>query len=188
MPEYGNVLLNQATGQRLVIRRTVAQTRGRSIELSITYPSHGPRPPGHIHPEQEQVVEVLSGDLCAALNGQATTLAAGDVLVVPAGAPHVLWNAGADEARAVLHLSPALNSQALLETLWALGGAGRTDRRGMPDILQLAVLLNAYRRELRLAWPPHPIQRPLVAALAPLGRWCGRPSLLTCAAGAPVRR
>ena len=178
MPEYGNILLNRATGQRLVIRRTAAQARGRSIELSITYPPHGPRPPGHIHPEQEQVVEVLSGGLCATLDGRATTLASGDVLVVPAGAPHVLWNAGADEARAVLHLSPALSSQALLETLWALGSAGRTDRRGMPDILQAAVLLRAYRRELRLAWPPHPIQRPLVAALALLGRLCGRPSWL----------
>ena len=179
MPEYGNVLLNRATGQRLVIRRTVAQTRGRSIELSITYPPHGPRPPGHLHPEQEQVVEVLWGGLCATLDGRPTTLAAGDVLVVPAGAPHALWNAGADEARAVLQLSPALNSQALLETLWALGSAGRTDRRGLPDVLQAAVLLRAYRREFRLVWPPHPIQRPLVAALAPLGRLCGRPSRLT---------
>jgi quercetin dioxygenase-like cupin family protein len=183
MPEYGDVLLNRATGQRLVIRRTVAQTRGRSIELSITYPPHGPRPPGHIHPEQEQVVEVLSGGLCAALDGRPTTLAAGGVLVVPAGAPHALWNAGAVEARAVLHLSPALSSQALLETLWALGSAGRTDRRGMPDILQAAVLLRAYRREFRLAWPPHSIQRPLVAALAPLGSLCGRPSRLTSPAG-----
>ncbi len=100
------------------------------------------------------------------------------MLVIPPGVPHAVWNGAADEARAVVHLYPALETETLLETLWALGRAGHTDRRGIPALLQTAVLLHAYRREVRLAWPPPTAQRALVAVLASLGRLLGHPTHL----------
>jgi quercetin dioxygenase-like cupin family protein len=178
MLQPGRVLLNPTTGQRLVVRRTAAQTRGRLIEIEIFYPPGGRRPPDHLHPAQEELFEVLKGALRARLDGRVRVLAAGDVLVIPAGAPHALWNDGAEEAHAVWHTYPALRTEALLETLWALGRAGKTDRRGRPGLLQAAVLLRAYRRELRLAHPPCAVQRALLAVLAPLGAACGHRSQL----------
>jgi quercetin dioxygenase-like cupin family protein len=171
----GRALVNPATGQRLTLRQSSAQTRGRLIEIELAFGAGGAWPPDHLHPEQEQLVEVVAGALRARVGGQERVLTAGQVLVIAAGTTHALWNAGADEARAVLHLYPALRTEALLETLWALGREGRTDRRGVPGPLQGAVLLRAYRRELRLAWPPGAAQRLLVAAMGWLGARRGHP-------------
>jgi quercetin dioxygenase-like cupin family protein len=171
----GRTLVNPSTGQSLVLRQSSAQTRGRLLELELGFGPGGSRPPDHLHPEQEELVEVVGGSLRARLGGREWVLSAGQVLVVPPGAAHALWNDGAGEARAVLHVYPALRTEPLLETLWALGRAGRTDRRGVPGLLQTAVLLRAYPRELRLAWPPLAVQGLLVAALAPLGALRGHP-------------
>ena len=173
MPQPGRVLLNRVTGQRLIFRRTAAQTRGRLLELELVYPPGGFRPLDHLHPEQEATVEVLEGTLRARVEGRPRSIAAGDVLVLPAGARHAVWNPGPTEARAVWLTYPALASEALLETLWALGRLGRTDRRGLPGVLQVAVLLRAYSHEVQLAWPPGLAQRAVLAALAPLGRGLG---------------
>ena len=173
MPQPGRVLLNRVTGQRLIFRRTAAQTRGRLLEVELLYPPGGHRPPDHLHPEQEATLEVLGGTLLARVEGRPRSIAAGDVLVVQPGARHAVWNPGPTEARAVWLTYPALASEALLETLWALGQLGRTDRRGLPGVLQAAVLLRAYSREVQLAWPPGLAQRAVLAALAPLGRGLG---------------
>jgi quercetin dioxygenase-like cupin family protein len=173
MPQPGRVLLNRVTGQRLIFRRTAAQTQGRILELELLYPPGGHRPPDHLHPEQEATLEVLEGTLRAHVNGRPRFIAAGDVLVLQAGARHAVWNPAPTEARAVWLTYPALASEALLETLWALGQLGRTDRRGVPDVLQTAVLLRAFSHEIQLAWPPRLIQGAVVAALAPLGRGLG---------------
>jgi quercetin dioxygenase-like cupin family protein len=173
MPQPGRVLLNRVTGQRLIFRRTAAQTRGRILELELVYPPGGRPPPDHLHPEQEATLEVLEGTLQARVDGRPRPIAAGDVLVLQAGARHAVWNPGPAEARAVWLTYPALASEALLETLWALGQLGRTDRRGSPDLFQTAVLLRAYSREIQLAWPPWLVQRAVLAALAPLGRGLG---------------
>jgi mannose-6-phosphate isomerase-like protein (cupin superfamily) len=187
MPQTGRMLLNPATGQRLVVRRTAAQTRGRLLEIDVFYPPGGHRPLDHLHPHQEELFEILAGTLGARLDGRETSLTASDVLVIPAGTPHALWNCGAEEVHAVWHTYPALHTEELLETLCTLGRAGKADRYGWPGLLQAAVLLRAYQRELRLAWPPYVVQRALVALLAPVGASCGRPSRLAYDESAPAR-
>ena len=173
MPQPDRVLLNRVTGQRLIFRRTAAQTRGRLLEVELLYPPGGQRPPDHLHPEQETTLEVLEGTLRARVDGRSRSIAAGDVLVLQAGARHAVWNPGPADARAVWLTYPALASEVLLETLWALGQLGRTDRRGLPDVIQAAVLLRAYSREVQLAWPPWAVQRAVLAVLGRLGRGLG---------------
>jgi quercetin dioxygenase-like cupin family protein len=173
MPQPGRVMLNRANGQSLIFRRTAAQTRGRILEVEILYPPGGRQPPDHLHPEQEVTIELLEGGLRVRLNGRLRDVAAGEVLVLQAGACHAAWNPGRAPARGVWLTYPALDTESLLETLWTLGHNHRTDRRGLPDLLQAAVLLCAYRREIQLAWPARVVQRAVLAALAPVGRGLG---------------
>ena len=68
---------------------------------------------------------------------------------------------------------PAMKTQAFLETMWGLGTDEETNTNGLPNILQLAVILREYSDEFRASSPPYPIQRILFAILAPIGRLLG---------------
>jgi hypothetical protein len=63
--------------------------------------------------------------------------------------------------------------ESLFETLFGLGRDGKTDEEGAPRLLQGAVMLAEYEDEYRLARPPLPVQKALLAVLAPIGRLLG---------------
>lgn len=112
--------------------------------MDVRFPPRGRRPPDHRHPEQEEQVELLAGALRARLHGRERAMSPGDVLVVPPGAPHAVWNEGATEARAVRQLHPALGTEALVAELAQLEAGGRAAAWRLP------LVLRAHRRELRV--------------------------------------
>jgi hypothetical protein len=59
------------------------------------------------------------------------------------------------------------------ETFFGLATDGKTNRRGLPNLFQLAVLMREFEDELRLASPPYRVQRLLFAPLAVMGRLLG---------------
>ena len=59
----------------------------------------------HIHPNCEEVVYVLDGQVEHTLGAQSTVLQAGDLIVVPRGVPHRLLNRGLDDVRAYIVFS-----------------------------------------------------------------------------------
>lgn len=59
----------------------------------------------HTHPNCEEVVYVLEGEVEHTLGDQRTTLRAGDLIVVPRGVPHRLQNPGGAPARAYIVFS-----------------------------------------------------------------------------------
>jgi quercetin dioxygenase-like cupin family protein len=59
----------------------------------------------HIHPNCEEVVYVLEGEVEHTLGVERTTLRTGDLIVVPRGVPHRLLNTGSAPARAYIVFS-----------------------------------------------------------------------------------
>jgi len=59
----------------------------------------------HVHPNCEEVVYVLDGEVQHTLGDQSTRLRAGDLIVVPRGVPHRLFNDGPAAARAYIVFS-----------------------------------------------------------------------------------
>ena len=59
----------------------------------------------HIHPNCEEVVYLLEGEALHTLGEQQTILRAGDLIVVPRGVPHRLFNDGRAPARACIIFS-----------------------------------------------------------------------------------
>ena len=112
---------------------------------------------------------MLAGTLQARVDGVQHTLGAGDVLEIPRGAVHQLWNAGDEPARAVWRTSPAGRTA---EWFAAIDGATRASRaRGaeQPGPLDLGGHLAEYRDVFRLAGPQL-LVAPFVALLALAGR------------------
>jgi mannose-6-phosphate isomerase-like protein (cupin superfamily) len=74
-----------------------------------------PAPDDHVHAEQEERVLVLAGTLRCRVAGREHLLGAGQSLIVPAGVPHAVWNAGASGSRSIGEFRPARDTQAMLE-------------------------------------------------------------------------
>lgn len=173
MARRGEVLESPINGQRAVFRETAQDTGGRLLRLDFFVAPGGFLGNEHLHPRQEERIEVLSGALRCRLGGRERTLGHGDAVAVVPGTPHTLWNEGAEEAHALVEYRPALRTEVLFETLFGLGRDGETDEEGSPGLLQGAVMLEEYEDEYRLARPPLPMQKALVAVLAPFSRLLG---------------
>jgi hypothetical protein len=81
---------------------------------------------------------------------------------------------------------PALQFEALLETMFALAVDGKTNRKGMPNPLRLAVIANAHFDTVRLPFPPALVQRAGLMLGAPLGRLLGYEPVYVPAQPAPA--
>jgi quercetin dioxygenase-like cupin family protein len=169
----GQTLANPATGQSITFLETAADTAGERLVMESAWTPHGPRPPAHYHPRQEEHFEVLEGTLGVQLDGEELKLGKGASFDVPAGTVHEMWNAGDEEARVRWEVRPAMRTEELTESLFGLAQDGLVNDKGVPNPLQAAAILNAHRDELRLSSPPWPVQRVVFPALAAVGRLFG---------------
>ncbi len=68
--------------------------------------------------------------------------------------------------------------------MFALAAEGKTNRKGMPNPLRLAVIARHHFEDVRLPFPPAWVQRTGLTLGAPLGRLLGyRPSYAPTPAG-----
>jgi quercetin dioxygenase-like cupin family protein len=172
MAQAGDSFVNPA-GERLIFRQTSRDTGGGLLEVEIVYRPHATPPPRHYHPLQEEHFHILQGAIQTVIGGQMRIYGPGEAFIVPPGVPLAMHNTSAEQGRAIWQATPALRTEVFFEILWGLARDGKTDQRSVPSLLQLAVLLQAYRQEFRLSQPPDLLQRVLWVALASIGRWKG---------------
>jgi len=173
MARAGQTIENPVTGERFTWQQVAADTHGRSVLGEMVLPPGGFVAAEHVHPNQEERYEILAGQLKVRLDGREQTAGPGDRVIVPAGRAHVWRNGGDEEVRFRCEVTPALRFETFIETFFGLASDGKTDRRGMPNPLQVAVLMRAYRDEIRLARPSPAVQSLLFAPLAVVGRLVG---------------
>lgn len=171
MARAGDVLENPVTGERIVFRRVAADTNGELLLFDLFFQPHGFVQVEHIHPRQEERVELVSGSARYRLGGKEVGLSVGQVAALPPGIPHTLWNVGEDEAHLRIEARPALKMEVALETLFGLARDGKTDDKGRPNPLHGALLAREY--DLFLASPPIALQRAGMAVAAPIARLLG---------------
>ena len=70
--------------------------------------------------------------------------------------------------------------------MFALAADGRTNRKGMPNPLRLAVIAQHHFEDVRLPFPPAWLQRLGLTLGAPIGRLFGYETVYVPAAGTPV--
>jgi quercetin dioxygenase-like cupin family protein len=182
----GDTIHNPVTGERIVFRQTSQETNGEAVVIETFVQPNGFVAAAHVHPGQEERFEILRGSVGFKVGGKKLVAGPGQRLTVPAGTPHKFWNAGDDEAHFVCEVRPALQFEALLETMFALAADGKTNRKGMPNPLRLAVIANAHFDTVRLPFPPALVQRIGLALGTPVGRMLGYEATYVPAAPAPA--
>jgi hypothetical protein len=86
---------------------------------------------------------------------------------------HDWWNAGPEEALVRVEIRPAARFEAFLKNAFGLAQDGKVNRRGMPNLLQLAVFAREFDDVVQFTHPPRVVQRLLFGLLAPLARLLG---------------
>ena len=173
MISTGQTLTNPVTGETLVFRTTAADSNGERVVVETLVEPNGAVAAAHVHPAQDELFEVLGGEVEFRLGKQTVVAKPGDRVLVPAGMPHRFRNAGEETAHFVCEITPALEFEQLIETMFSLAADGKVNRRGLPNPLRLAVIARHHFGEVRLPFPPAWIQRLGLALGAPLGRLIG---------------
>jgi hypothetical protein len=126
-------------------------------------------PAAHRHPGAAERFEVLTGQIALRVGKQVQILRSGQV-TVPAAAAHAWWNAGDGRARVLVEFEPALHLEGMFRSSLAVIQAGHVDRKGRPNPLAIAAVLDEFPDEIALA---NPALNRVFRALAPMARLLG---------------
>jgi mannose-6-phosphate isomerase-like protein (cupin superfamily) len=165
MAYAGQILENPVSGERIVFRETASDTGGELLAFELFLAPDGHVPGAHVHPQQEERFEVVEGTMKFRRGLETVFARAGDTVDVPPGVAHRFENAGEGPAHVLVEVRPALRMERLFETATALAREGRTNRKGLPKPLELALFVREFEREVRAPFPPAGVVRAIMAPL-----------------------
>jgi mannose-6-phosphate isomerase-like protein (cupin superfamily) len=166
-------MVNPVTGDRLWFTH-LPRTAGDPVVFECELPARSPGTPLHIHTRTTERFECLSGTLSMVAGDRANpiTLSAGQHVDVPINTSHRFWNATDQPVRIRSTVTPGVEFEQFLRTVYALAIAGRVSSEGMPrNPLQLAVLREL--SDLYFAGLPLLIQRPVFGILSAIASLAG---------------
>jgi len=169
----GQTIENPVTGERMTFIETSASTGGEYVLIELRADPGGAVAAAHVHPSQWERFEVVSGRLGAKVGGRKVEAGPGEVVGIAPGTAHTWWNAGDDELVFRCEVRPALKFESLIETMFSLAADGKTNKKGMPNPVRLAVIANAHFDTVQLPVVPAWMQKAALSMGAPLGKAMG---------------
>lgn len=166
----GEVYENRVQGDRFVVREGSDDTGGERLTGDLYIRPGGAVAAKHVHAYITERFEVVEGRVRFHLDGRDEMATAGERVEVPPGAVHDWWNVGEDEAHVRVDIRPAERFELMIQMLYGLANDGRSDTRGVPRLLPLALFAREFRSEGEFVRPPRIVQRVLFGLLAPLAR------------------
>jgi quercetin dioxygenase-like cupin family protein len=170
MTHAGDRFENPATRETGRIITGAGDTDGRYMQSETRVRPGGAVSVVHRHRECTERFEVLEGELTLQLDGQTRSLLAGEQVTIAPGVAHHYANTSDEDVVFRFDVWPAARFEAMVVTLFALGTEGKTDAKGAPSPLQMAVILDEYGDVLELVGPPRLLQRVAIGVLARIGR------------------
>ena len=188
MINAGDQLVNPVTGERLIFHETSRSTNGEYVLVETIVEPGGCVAAAHVHPNQTERFEVVEGRLGD--EGRPQEARARRRRVRHRRARHraqVLERRRRPKSRFVCEIRPAQQFEQLIETMFSLAADGKTNRKGMPNLVRLAVIANHHFDDVRLPFPPAPLQKLGLVLGAPVGRMVGyRETYAPAGAATPV--
>ena len=127
----------------------------------------------HLHPGSTERFTVVEGELTVSLDGVVRPLCEGETAEVRPGQWHDWWNAADRDARVIIEVTPGARFSHMLETLFGLAQMGYVDEKGMPNLLQMAMVGREFSDTVVFRSPPPAVQKVMFAAIAPLAHALG---------------
>jgi len=127
----------------------------------------------HRHPGIVERFTVVEGELTTKRVEQTSILRQGETATIQPDVWHDWWNASDRDTRVLVEVTPGERFGHMIETLFGLARLGHTDSKGMPNLLQLALVAREFSDVIVFRSPPLSVQRVLFGGLAPIARWRG---------------
>ncbi len=173
MSKAGDVFENPVTGEFGYVRIGTDETNGELLVSDLRVRPGGAVLGAHLHPTIDERFTVLKGKIGYLLDGKQGVLQTGESADLPRGLVHDWWNAGDEEARVIVEIRPGRRFEQMALTLFGLAREGKTDKKGFPNPLQMAVIGQEFKDVVQFMSPPPWIQGILFGLLAPVGRMLG---------------
>lgn len=173
MSRAGDVLENPVTGERAVVRVGTEDSGGELLVADVYVRPAGAVAAEHIHPIIEEWFTVVRGRIGFRIDGRESIAKQGERLYVPAGTAHDWWNAGDEEAHILIEISPGARFEVAITNMFGLAQDGKTNSKGMPNLLQLVLFAREFDDVLYFTKPPRIVQKLVFGALSPVARFLG---------------
>ena len=173
MSKAGDTVENPVTGERIVVRVGTEDSGGELLAVDGYVRPGGAVVGEHVHPAIEETFEVVSGRVGFRIDGRESVARPGERLHVPAGTAHDWWNAGEEEALVSVEIRPGERFEEMALNLFGLAQDGKTNPKGMPNLLQAAIFAREFADVLYFTRPPFAVQRMLFGALGAIARVLG---------------
>src|SRR5215212_3570772 len=155
--------------QRITCLSTTASTSGELLRFNFWMRGDASPPPLHVHPRQEERIEVVSGSVLSISGGVRRVLGPGGTISTASGEPHTVGPVGEDAVEMMVEFRPALGFEHFMERTFALDRAGRLNPKGRGNPLRLATA-RPHEAEFFVPRIPIGLQRAVLRALDRLGR------------------
>jgi len=169
----GDQIENPITGERLIFHETSSENGGTRVVFETIVKPGGFVAAAHVHPYQTEHFEVLEGTLGMRRGKEELELQADQDVVVERNEAHKFWNAGDEDVRFRCTVTPALQFERLIATMYSLAADGKTNKKGMPNPVRLAAIARHHFDDVRLPFPPVWMQRAGLALGAPTAKLFG---------------
>jgi quercetin dioxygenase-like cupin family protein len=160
-------------GERLTLLKTGQETNGQVLEIDVSF-----KPTAetnslkwrdvHVHPQQEERFEVISGAVRFRVGNREQILTAGQTITGPPNTPHGWNSADGKEIHMRAELRPALHTDVAFSSAQHVHAI-----RGKVSLLQAAVIMSEFDGIAYPTKPPPLLMKGLVKVLAPIGRLLG---------------
>ena len=161
MLQAGDILDLGPLGAKFFIKKTAAETEGRSFEMEWELAPRTGGTPIHVHPHAAETYEVREGKFDVYVDGVWRTLSAGETLRVASAAPHTFRNSSTDIVRVYNTHEPAMRFDQYFEGLGKLTSRGIISAQQITPkaMLHLALLMTSHEEEIISVKPPHLLMR-----------------------------
>jgi hypothetical protein len=166
----GETIEAPTMGQRITCLSNTVSTGGELLRFNFWMRGDASPPPRHIHPRQEERIEVVSGSVLSISSGVRRVLGPGGTISTPPGEPHTVGPAGEDAVEMIVEFRPSLGFERFAERTFALDRAGHLNAKGRGNPLRLATA-RPHEAEFFMPRVPIGLQRAILRALDRLGRW-----------------
>ena len=156
-------------GQRITCLSDTVSTGGELLRFTFWMRGDASSPPLHVHPRQEECIEVVSGAVLSLSGGVSRVLGPGGTISTPPGEPHTVGPADKDAVGMIVEFRPSLGFERFVERMFALDRAGHLTAKGRGNPPRLATA-RPHEAEFFVPHVPIGLPRAILRALDQLGR------------------
>ncbi len=172
--QAGDTQENPVTGEIVTVIEAPSDTNGRRLIVEGIVRPGGAVAGAHFHPNIDETFTVLRGRVGMRLGDQKLIAPLGERVHCPAGTVHDWWNAGDEDAVVRVEITPGDRFLEMAANLFGLAQDGKTNKKGMPNFLQLVVFAQEFQDVLTFVeGPPPAVLKAVTAVIAPVARLLG---------------